>query len=83
MQMMVLYNGSNVAVDSPRIIQSERTLDFGDGFYTTTNREQAEVFAKKVFARRKTGVATISVYEMDFESARSELRILHFGSPEE
>jgi hypothetical protein len=82
-QKIVLYHGSNVAVDSPRIIQSQRTLDFGEGFYTTTNKQQAEIFAKKVFARRKTGAAIISIYEMDFESANSELRILHFYSPDE
>jgi len=82
-QNMVLYHGSNMAVEDPRIIQSHRTLDFGEGFYTTTNKRQAEVFAQKVFARRKTGAATVSVYEMDFESASGELRVLRFRLPDE
>ena len=80
---MLLYHGSNVTVEAPRIIQSQRTLDFGEGFYTTTNKRQAEVFAQKVFARRKTGAATINIYEIDFESVSRELQILRFRSPDE
>ena len=82
-QNIILYHGSNVAVENPRIIRSQRTLDFGVGFYTTTNKKQAEIFAQKVFARRKTGEATVTAYEMNFESAGSELRVLRFSSPDE
>ena len=39
---MILYHGSNVEVREPKIIVSNRTLDFGAGFYTTSNKEQAE-----------------------------------------
>ena len=82
-QKMVLYHGSNVAVETPQIIKPQRILDFGEGFYTTTNKRQADIFAQKVFARRKTGVATVSVYEMDFESASRELQVLRFHLPDE
>ena len=82
-QKMILYHGSNVAVETPQITQSQRTLDFGEGFYTTTNKQQAEIFAQKVFARRKNGAATVTVYETDFDSASSELRVLRFLSPDE
>ena len=34
---MILYHGSNVIVDKPKLIQQNRFLDFGFGFYTTTN----------------------------------------------
>ena len=44
---MILYHGSNVTVDKPRLIKQNRFLDFGFGFYTTTNREQAVNFALK------------------------------------
>ena len=44
---MILYHGSNV------IVKQNRFLDFGFGFYTTTNRKQAENFALKVAERRK------------------------------
>jgi hypothetical protein len=82
---MILYHGSNVVVKSPRIIRSPRTLDFGEGFYTTTNKQQAKIFAQKVFARRKSGNATVTVYEMNFELAlaASELCVLRFQSPDE
>ena len=82
-QKMILYHGSNMAVENPRIMQTQRTLDFGEGFYTTTNKRQAEIFAHKVLARRKTGAATVSVYEMDFESASRELQVLRFHLPDE
>lgn len=32
----------------PRLIEGDHTLDFGRGFYTTTNLEQAKGFAQKV-----------------------------------
>jgi len=36
---MIVYHGSNVEVKEPRIINPNRTLDFGKGFYTTTNHD--------------------------------------------
>ena len=39
---MELYHGSVEVVRNPRIIQPERTLDYGSGFYTTTSFHQAE-----------------------------------------
>ena len=52
---MILYHGSNVIVEQPKLIRQNRYLDFGFGFYTTTNRDQAVNFAQKVTDRRKTG----------------------------
>ena len=39
---MILYHGSNIAVEKPKILQSDRRLDFGTGFYLTSSYEQAE-----------------------------------------
>ena len=50
---MILYHGSNVIVSKPKLIRQNRFLDFGFGFYTTTNREQAIAFADKVYKRRR------------------------------
>ena len=50
---MILYHGSNVVVEQPKLIRQNRYLDFGFGFYTTTNRDQAVNFAQKVTDRRK------------------------------
>ena len=42
---MILYHGSNVIVEQPKLIRQNRYLDFGFGFYTTTNRDQGVQFA--------------------------------------
>ena len=50
---MIIYHGSNVVVSKPKLIQQNRFLDFGFGFYTTTNKKQAIPFAKKsIFSAR-------------------------------
>lgn len=66
---MVLYHGSNLAVAEPKLVAQNRFLDFGFGFYTTTNRMQAIGFANKVTKRRKTGIPTVSVGSDIGESA--------------
>ena len=43
---MTLYHGSNVEVKEPKILKPIHGLDFGAGFYTTTNRDQAIAFAR-------------------------------------
>ena len=60
---MIIYHGSNVVVSVPKLIEQNRFLDFGYGFYTTTNKTQAIGFADKVTKRRKAGMKTVSVYE--------------------
>jgi hypothetical protein len=42
---MTLYHGSDQIIKNPELRPSIRTLDFGAGFYTTTNKEQAANFA--------------------------------------
>jgi sucrose-6-phosphate hydrolase SacC (GH32 family) len=37
-----VYHGSDILVKEPKIMQPVRALDFGHGFYTTTNIEQAK-----------------------------------------
>ena len=43
---MTVYHGSNIEVREPKILKPNRELDFGNGFYTTTNLDQAIAFAK-------------------------------------
>lgn len=62
---MELYHGSNVEVRNPRIIPSDRRLDFGTGFYLTSSYIQAEKWAKLTTARRETGKQVITVYDFD------------------
>lgn len=44
---MIVYHGSYLPVEKPKIIVSNRTLDLGRGFYTTTNFFMKEVFWTK------------------------------------
>ena len=39
---MIVYHGSDQIVEKPDVLHSYRPLDFGKGFYVTTNREQPE-----------------------------------------
>lgn len=70
---MILYHGSNVEVKAPRIIKSKRLLDFGMGFYLTSDFEQAKKWAVRTTNRREMGVPTVSV----FQSSDSELEKLN------
>ena len=80
---MILYHGSNVIVDRPKLIQQNRYLDFGFGFYTTTNKNQAISFANKVAKRRETGQSVVNIYKIDEAVAFSECSILHFDEANE
>ena len=77
---MLLYHGSNLIVEEPRLIEQTRGLDFGSGFYLTTNETQALRFSEIVVNRRKSGIATVSVYEFDMETADKTLAIQRFLS---
>lgn len=60
---MKLYHGSNIAVTQPKILKSDRKLDFGTGFYLTSSYEQAERWARLTTKRRAEGKQTVTVYE--------------------
>ncbi len=79
---MILYHGSNVEVSQPRLIKLQRELDFGKGFYTTSDLKQAENWAKRTAKRRATGSAIVSVYEID-DAAFSMLNVLKFDSADQ
>ncbi|CDD92700.1 putative uncharacterized protein [Coprobacillus sp. CAG:826] len=79
---MILYHGSNMIVENPRLIEQNRFLDFGYGFYTTTNKAQAENFARKVVAR-KGGKPIVNVYEISEKTDIKGLKIKKIKSPDE
>lgn len=79
---MILYHGSNVVVEQPKLIEQNRFLDFGYGFYTTTNKEQAENFAQKVIVRR-SGKSIVNVYEFDENAQTNLLKVKRFSAPDE
>lgn len=81
---MIVYHGSNMVVDHPRLVGQNRTLDFGYGFYTTFNKDQAVNFAEKVTARRETGIPCVSMYETaELEELKNKYKLLFFSEPNE
>lgn len=74
---MYLYHGSNIEVSKPQILESDRCLDFGKGFYLTSSFEQAKRLGELTVKRRGSGKETVSVFEFD-ENSVSDLKILHF-----
>lgn len=80
---MILYHGSNVIVSEPKLIPQNRFLDFGFGFYTTTNKTQAIGFADKVYKRRKEGSRIVNIYELDEAKTFTACSVLNFDSANE
>ena len=78
---MLLYHGSNLTVDKPQLLSHTRGLDFGAGFYLTTNEVQARTFSEIIVNRRQTGAPTVSIYEFDEDSAKETLDIALFPEP--
>ena len=62
---MKLYHGSTVAVRKPSLRPGRQNADFGKGFYTTSNPEQAERWAHIKQEREGAPRAVVSVYEFD------------------
>lgn len=80
---MKLYHGTNVDFDKIDVTKSKAFKDFGQGFYLTDIRTQAEGWAKKK-AEIFGGTPVLQEYEFD-ESAldSSELNVLVFDVPTE
>lgn len=75
---MILFNGSNTAVKKPELRFSRSSLDFGAGFYTTTDKLQAEKWAHRTTRIRQEGQPCLSVFETD-DSIWSRLSILRLA----
>lgn len=74
---MLLYHGSNVAVTEPHLLKKQRNLDFGKGFYVTSDYQQALNWAVLKVRRLGRGAACVTCYEAD-EGQLSTLKTLRF-----
>lgn len=74
---MILYHGSNVPVKEPRLLKIQRELDFGKGFYTTSDLDQAAKWARRTALRLRQSTSFVSVYEID-ENAMDEMCVSRF-----
>jgi len=80
LSLMLLYHGTNVRFEKPKIIVPNRALDFGMGFYTTSDRKQASDWANVVIKRSSTGKRLLNIYELD-ENYLQKLNVKKFESP--
>ncbi|MDR1004529.1 MAG: DUF3990 domain-containing protein [Prevotellaceae bacterium] len=62
---MIVYHGSTQKVEVPELIVSDRFLDFGSGFYTTTSIEQATRWARIKQKRTDALMAYVNIYEVN------------------
>jgi len=64
----LLYHGATCQVDKPSVSVGRHELDFGPGFYLTSDRGQAEKWAKTKASRKKNGKACLNVYSFDSDA---------------
>ena len=74
---MILYHGSNIEIREPKLLQSKRFLDFGYGFYLTSDLDQAKKWANHTTELRGEGFAVVSCFEID-DDELSNLKTLTF-----
>ncbi len=79
---MILYHGSNVEVKTPEILNHRKYLDFGAGFYMTSDLDQAARWAKRKTELAEKGQPTVSVFSTD-DSKWQLLDIERFPGPDE
>ena len=77
---MILYHGSLEVVEHPQILEANRPLDFGTGFYTTTSLQQARRWVKLRMEQQNASVGYINIYEY---TAKKGLHTRRFRSANE
>ena len=77
---MKLYHDSTVTVKNPSLRQGRPNTDFGKGFYTTIDLEQAARWAQIRRERAGGGNAIVSVYTVDDDFLkRTDLQIMRYN----
>lgn len=62
---MILYHGTNAPFDAIDLSKSKPNKDFGQGFYLTTDLQQATDMAKGKIAQQGTGKVIVYTFEFD------------------
>lgn len=78
---MILYHGSNVAIEHIDLAKCKPYKDFGQGFYLTEIKEQAYEMAKRT-ATIYGGEPVINEFDFD-EAALDNLSVKRFDAPSE
>lgn len=77
---MKIYHGSLDIVDHPKILEPNRQLDYGKGFYTTTSEKQSREWVERRMRENHSTCGYVNVYELD-EQKLPKLKTLIFPEP--
>ena len=75
--MITVFHGSVIEVNQPLVALGRPNLDFGQGFYVTDLRQQAERWASRI-ATRRLMPPVLNVYEFDIDAVRRGYHCLKF-----
>lgn len=78
---MILFHGSNIDIQEIDVSRGQKFKDFGQGFYTTPIRQQAESWANRI-ALTFGGEPVVNRFEFDLDKAVNDgLKVLIFDEP--
>jgi hypothetical protein len=77
---MIIYHGSLEIVEQPQILEANRPLDFGTGFYTTSSLQQALRWVKLRMEQNNVSKGYTNIYEYSYKKG---LNIRRFQSANE
>lgn len=80
--MITLYHGSYITVDVPYVKLGRKKVDFGQGFYLTKIKNQAQAWATAIAERKGRSVTpVVSIYQLNYTAVKSDgYRIKIFDS---
>lgn len=76
--MITVYHGSVIPVKLPIAKAGRENLDFGQGFYVTGIKEQAEMWAFRI-GRQQQEIPLLNIYQFDLEQAITSFSYLKFS----
>lgn len=74
---MRVFHGSTIVIKQPLVAAGRKRLDFGQGFYVTDIKQQADSWAERMQRiREEDGI--VNVYELDMEKVWENYRYYKF-----
>ena len=74
---MRVYHGSTIAIEHPIAAAGRRLLDFGQGFYVTDIKMQADSWAE-LMQRIREEAGIVNVYELDMDRVKATFLYYRF-----
>lgn len=79
MSAVIVFHGGTQVIETPICKFGRQNLDFGQGFYVTNIREQAQSWANTT-ARNRKGTPIINRYKMDKDAVLANYRCKVFAA---